>query len=561
MMQEGLLIHSFTKNIDGISLPERFTYPFNYEPHPLCQLAATELQQRLLDEDLPHNFGLGSRQTGQVLGKMFGVLVVKNKQQELAYLAAFSGRLGEQNFYPGFVPPVYDTLEPNGVFLKAVEKIDRLSDEIYQIETSAEYQRLSTQYDLITKRAQATMQRSKAQLKYLKHERKKKRKAAEEKLSSNALERLNEELRKESLQQQYTHKDLVRYWKNEVLQAEEKLQPIAGRLAQLRIERKQLSNTTQDQIFDAYHFLNAKGDWRSLKSIFGQFPPPSGAGECAAPRLLQYAFLQQLQPIAMAEFWWGQSPVSEVRHHQQFYPACRGKCEPILSHMLEGLEVDPNPLLQNPGLNKKIEIIFEDDDLIIVHKPPELLSVPGKNIRDSVLWRIQQKYPDLEGPIIVHRLDMSTSGVMVLAKNKKAYHHLQSQFIKRKVQKRYVALLDGIPQDQTGEIDLPLRVDLDNRPRQLVCYEHGKPALTRWKFVKQIGERALVHFFPITGRTHQLRVHAAHHKGIGIPIYGDDLYGVVADRLYLHAEEIIFTHPKNQTLMIFSVQANFSFLN
>ncbi len=560
MMVEGSLVFiPFQKDTRDIALPERFTYPFNYQAHPLCSVAATELQQRLETENIPHNFGLSEGGEGQALGKMFGVLVVKNQANQLGYLAAFSGRLGEQNHFPGFVPPVYDTLAPEGIFLKAVAQLDRLNEAVVGIEKSEQYQSLQQQLSHVKKLAASTTRKSKNQLKYLKQERKKRRIEAKENLAIAEFESFNETLRKESLQQQYFYKDLVKFWKKQVALVEDQLQPLVKQINDLRQKRKQLSNTTQDQLFDAYRFLNAKGEWRSLKSIFGQFPPPSGAGECAAPRLLQFAFLHQLQPIAMAEFWWGQSPVSAVRQHQQFYPACRGKCEPILSHMLQGLKVDPNPLLTNPGLDKKIEIVFEDEAIIVVNKPPELLSVPGKNIRDSVLWRIQQKYPHLEGPIIVHRLDMSTSGVMVLAKTLEAYHKLQSQFIKRIVKKRYTAVLDGIPAQQAGEINLPLRVDLDNRPRQLVCYDHGKAALTKWKLIKVVGKKTLVHFFPITGRTHQLRVHAAHHQGLGIPIYGDDLYGIATDRLYLHAEEIEFDHPISQTQMKFILRAGFNF--
>ena len=285
--------------------------------------------------------------------------------------------------------------------------------------------------------------------------------------------------------------------------------------------------------------------------------PPAGSGECAAPKLLQYAFLHDLKPIAMAEFWWGQSPNKEIRKHKQFYPACQGKCKPILSHMLAGIEMDTNPMLQNPAIGKELKVIFEDDDLMVIHKPAEFLSVPGIHIQDSVYTRIKQQYPNLTGPIIVHRLDMSTSGLLVLAKNKKTHQHLQNQFIKRTVSKKYVALLDGNIEEDSGIIQLPLRVDLDDRPRQLVCFEHGKIAETKWKVVERKNNTTRIDLYPITGRTHQLRVHTSHQLGLNAPIIGDDLYGEKGDRLHLHAAFLEFIHPTTAKKMSFHKKAEF----
>ena len=286
--------------------------------------------------------------------------------------------------------------------------------------------------------------------------------------------------------------------------------------------------------------------------------PPAGAGECAAPKLLNYAFEHQLKPIAMAEFWWGQSPKSEIRKHKQFYPACKSKCEPILlSHMLMGLEMESNPFEENPAAGKNIEIVYEDDILLVINKPAEFLSVPGKKISDSVYQRMKEKYPEATGPLVVHRLDMSTSGLMLIAKDEATYVKLQSQFIKRTISKRYVALLDGVLHDNEGSIDLPLRVDLEDRPRQLVCYDHGKPAQTKWKKIKIINNQTLVYFYPITGRTHQLRVHASHELGLKTPIIGDDLYGTKSNRLHLHAEQLIFIHPISNKKICFHCEAEF----
>ena len=288
-----------------------------------------------------------------------------------------------------------------------------------------------------------------------------------------------------------------------------------------------------------------------------QLTPPAAAGECAAPKLLQYAFENELKPLAMAEFWWGKTPKSAIRKHRQFYPACQGKCQPILGHMLIGMKVDENPLLNNPAKGKKINIIYEDDELLVINKPTEFLSVPGKTIQDSVYERMKIQFPKATGPLIVHRLDMSTSGLMLIAKTKDTHKNLQRQFIKRSVKKRYVALLDGLVNEDHGFIDLPLRLDIDDRPRQLVCYEHGKSAHTKWKVIERKNNQTKIHFYPITGRTHQLRVHSAHSKGLNMPIVGDDLYGKRSNRLHLHAESVEFEHPISKKLMNFQVEAEF----
>jgi tRNA pseudouridine32 synthase/23S rRNA pseudouridine746 synthase len=244
----------------------------------------------------------------------------------------------------------------------------------------------------------------------------------------------------------------------------------------------------------------------------------------------------------MAEFWWGMSPDSEVRLHKQFYPACRGKCEPILQHMLNGIQVEDNPMLKQAEVSD-LEIVFEDEWLLLVNKPTDFLSVPGKELKDSVLERIRLNYPSATGPLLVHRLDMSTSGLLLVAKTEDVYKNLQSQFIQRKVKKTYIALLDGIVNEIEGTINLPLRVDLEDRPKQVVCYEHGKNAITQYKVLEIKDNKTRIEFYPITGRTHQLRVHAAHYLGLNSPIVGDDLYGTKAQRLHLHAAQIEFTHP------------------
>ena len=351
---------------------------------------------------------------------------------------------------------------------------------------------------------------------------------------------------KESQDDQFSYKRLAKQWKATLAKSKSELDVLIKKIHDWKEDRRALSAQTQARMFDEYTFLNGNGESRSLLSIFDEATsriPPAGAGECAAPKLLQYAYLNELLPIAMAEFWWGNSPRSEVRKHKQFYPACRGKCEPILGHMLQGLEVAPNEMLLELKNQKDLDIIYEDDYLLAVNKPAEFLSVPGKEITDSVYARVREKYPDADGPLVVHRLDMSTSGIMLVAKNKDVHKLIQQQFEQRTVKKRYVALLEGELSDKGGAISLPLRVDFNDRPRQLVCFDHGKPARTIWELVEVINGRSLVRFYPVTGRTHQLRVHAAHSSGLNAPIVGDDLYGNKDERLHLHADQLRFVHP------------------
>ena len=315
--------------------------------------------------------------------------------------------------------------------------------------------------------------------------------------------------------------------------------------------------------------LNARGEVKDLYTIFEQTVqkvPPAGAGECALPKLLQYAYLHQLKPLAMAEFWWGDSPKNEIRHHGYYYPSCKGKCEPILQHMLQGLEVDENPLLNPVHEEEELEIVFEDEWLLVVNKPAGMLSVPGKaEDRDSVYHRLKKKYPEATGPMIVHRLDMATSGLLLVAKTKEVHQDLQAQFANRSIKKRYVAVLDGIVlSERTGRIELPLCLNPLDRPRQIVNKEYGKEAITEYRIISESGstfnesrKHTRIIFYPLTGRTHQLRVHAAHPEGLGCPILGDELYGKKADRLYLHAEYIEFRHPIYGDILRIQKEADF----
>ena len=528
------MLHRFTTSITDIPLPERFTYPFCYTPHPLCILAAKEVQSYL------------TRQTAWKdelrQGKMFGVLIVQTEHGETGYLAAFSGILAGKNLHPFFVPPVYDLLQPQGFFKIEEENISSINRNIRQLENDKAYAALSAELARTIQSAENILATAKAQLKEAKTAREQRRKEKE----LNAQEEA--ELIRESQFQKAEYKRLERSWKARITTLQTQTEDWERRISALKSERKTRSAALQQKLFEQFGMLNYRGEVKNLCEIFGQTvhkTPPAGAGECAAPKLLQQAYLHGWKPIAMAEFWWGDSPKTEIRHHGHYYPACKGKCEPILQHMLQGLQVEENPMLKRMQVpSQNLEIVYEDPWLSVINKPAGMLSVPGKEDAVSVYSLMRAPYPEADGPLTVHRLDMATSGLMLIAKTKRVHQNLQAQFKNRLVRKRYVALLEGIVPKDKGTVDLPLCLNPLDRPRQMVHTEHGKPAITDYQVLERLdGKRTRIAFYPRTGRTHQLRIHAAHPLGLHCPIIGDELYGEKADRLYLHAEYLEFTHP------------------
>ena len=543
----------FKESIESEVLPECFTYPFYYEPHPLCVKAAEELQMHIKEQTIwEHDFDSS--------GKMFGVLLVKNQKDEVGFLAAFSGKLAGVNHLPLFAPPVYDMLNEKGFYKKGETALNELNAKIKKLQQNPKIKELQDQLEKEKIRAKQSIEDFRNTIIESRRKRKEQRTIGKNTLDEKALEILVNQLATESVNQKNELKRIQQHWEEQLNSVESKWKELNDEIEQLKKERKIASNTLQKRLFSEYHFLNISGEKKSLLDIFKETPqgiPPAAAGECAAPKLLQQAFQEGLTPIAMAEFWWGESPKSEIRKHKYFYPACQGKCQPILGHMLQGMKVDENPLLKNSAESKSIEILFEDEDLLVINKPNELLSVPGKEIEDSVYFRMKLEYPEATGPLIVHRLDMSTSGLMLIAKSKEAYVYLQRQFIKRSVKKRYVALLNGLLKEDKGIIDLPLRLDINDRPRQLVCYDFGKNAVTEWEVIERKNGKTKVQFYPITGRTHQLRVHAAHPEGLNTAILGDDLYGEKSNRLHLHAEYIEFRHPRSKDILQFNCKEDF----
>ncbi|MEZ8141030.1 pseudouridine synthase [Enterovibrio sp. FF113] len=561
------LFTRFNATIDQFELPSAFTFPFYYQPHPLCVLAATELQQHLATQiDWQHDFGLSddfeldNDKASAGMGKMFGVLLVRSPSGELGYFSAFSGKIAEQNILPNFVPPVFDMLAEACFFQTELEAITALNTHVTTLtanplvaQLTAQIAQYKTEYQTLEQQQRQSMIAGRAA-------RKQQRQQAERALTGDPLKDALDTLAKRSVAEKNDLKYLKLEWDQKIGAVHVELTQLTADIEHAKQQRKALSNALQNKLFEQYCFLNARGEEKSLKAIFAPTAspvPPAGAGECAAPKLLHYAYKHGFTPLAMAEFWWGVSPKSEVRQHKKFYPSCHGKCNPILGHMLQGLSVDPNPLEENWAEDKALEIVYQDDAIVVVNKPSGLLSVPGKTIKDSAYTRVIDMFPDVEGPFALHRLDMATSGLLVFALTRRANKNLQKQFITRGIEKRYIAMVEGVVEQTQGEINLPMRGDPDDRPRQLVCFEHGKPATTYWQLICIEKGRSKLHMYPKTGRTHQLRVHCAHHMGLNMAMVGDGLYGDRDARLHLHAEQLAFDHPYTHQRMTFSVDCDF----
>lgn len=512
-----------------IPKPSRLNNPFFYEPHPLCLLATEEVKA-----------AVSARKEWQAevkQGKMFGVLVVERlsgQGSSLGYLAAYSGQILGRSNWEGFVPAVFDYLLPGGYFKTHEQKISLLNAEVERLETDEERQQLKNRLDEQEKRAVCQIEAYKEEMKRAKARRDSLRKAGADALQQEAMRAESQWMKAEL----HRMKKRFRAERDVLLQGVERFD---GALARLKEERKSQSDELQRWLFARFEMRNGRGERCSLLDIFaretGQLPP-AGTGECCAPKLLQYAFAHHLRPVCMAEFWMGQTVMGEVRREGCFYPACQGKCGPTLRFMLQGIEVDPATPEGHVG--GQLKVVYEDKNLTVVCKPAGMLSVPGKSGAASVYSLMRARYPDAASPLVVHRLDMDTSGLMLIAKTKEKHKNLQSAFKNRAVKKRYVALLEGLlpAEKQGGRISLPLSPDYLDRPRQRVDREKGKSAVTDYEVLGQVSGHSLVALYPQTGRTHQLRVHCAHAEGLNMPILGDALYGRKADRLYLHAEAV-----------------------
>ena len=565
----SMIFHSIDQALlSGIDIPERMNNPLDYQPHPLCIAVCKELQTYLSErEDWREEIDKG---------KMFGVLIVENAQPasgapKIGYLAAYSGQIGGRSDWDDFVPAVFDYLQPDGYFKTHEAEISGINQSIRKLE------------------ANTHMKEAKGLILQLQEERKHTIAAYQEKIKKAKAKRdarreagsLNPEEEAEMVKEsQFMKAELRRLKKSlsEKTSLETEYEAYQADILSLKQLRKTLSDALQQWLFSQFRMQNHEGESKDLLEIFRDaalrdYPqatiatsriaalkmvPPAGSGECCEPKLLQYAYSLGYKPLQMAMFWWGESPKEEIRHHLHFYPACNGKCKPILQWMLPASTFEPAAV--DLSLYNKVETLYEDREIAVIHKPEGLLSVPGKDAaQPSVYALMRSKYPEATGPLIVHRLDMSTSGVMMIAKTEFAYHRLQKAFLNHQIQKKYVAIISGKVIPEKGIISLPLMPDYLDRPRQIIDHELGKEAITEYEVLEPVDDSHLrIALYPKTGRTHQLRVHCAHQEGLNAPILGDPLYGnEKAARLHLHAEEITFEHPLTGKKMTITRKADF----
>ena len=569
--------------------------PLDYEPDPLCIQACREVQEMLARRE--------DWQEEIARGKMFGVLIVENVKTDTdvpkwgypaadseapkwGYLAAYSGQIGGRSDWEDFVPAVFDYLQPDGYFKTHEAEISRINQSISHLEKDERMKEARTLIRQLQEERKRTIAAYQEKMKEAKAKRDSRREAG------NLSEAEEAQMIKES---QFMKAELRRLKKSlsEKTALETEFEDYQENILRLKQLRKQLSDALQQWLFSQFRMLNQEGESKDLLEIFRdevlkEYPqaaiatsriaalkmvPPAGSGECCEPKLLQYAYQHGYKPLQMAMFWWGESPKEEIRHHLQFYPACNGKCKPILHWMLPpsvfespasaengiGGQKGPFPK-QIEMLYEQVETLYEDCELTVIHKPAGLLSVPGKDTaQPSVYALMRSKYPEATGPLIVHRLDMSTSGVMIIAKTEFAYHRLQKAFLNHQIQKKYVAIISGKDIPVKGIISLPLMPDYLDRPRQIVNHTQGKEAITEYEVLEPVDDSHLrIALYPKTGRTHQLRVHCAHQEGLNAPILGDPLYGnEKAARLHLHAEEITFEHPLTGKKITITRKADF----
>jgi len=547
----------FQKDISKLDIPSKFTYPFYYTPGKLMLTAVKEVQVLLESKKFKHNFGIDKTKSTPIIGKMFGVLVVKTVKGKLGILTTHSGEIQDLNDFDLFVPSIIDDTSLNQKKEESRQQVNQINDEILSINENQKYKELINQKFKLKSSNLETLNLFKQNAKKAKIVRSIKRKNLDHDKKND--EELSELIR-ESLHFKHELKVLVKLIKESEDTFKITLSSFEDKILNLEKERKKILRELQTFELDQYQFINKNQKTKSLVHIFNEyasFKPPAGTGNCSAPKLLQYAYSNNLHPVAMAEFWWGSPHKSEIKRHKHYYPACTSRCKPILSHMLQGLEVEENMLLVNDAKDYQIQIIYEDDYLLIINKPAGLLSVPGKSILDSVATRMKTLYPQSTGPLVVHRLDQETSGIMLIAKEESIYKSLQKQFIDRTIKKKYTAILNDKINISSGVIDLPLRGDFNNRPYQLVCEKNGKQAKTNFKVLEENKNHTRIEFEPRTGRTHQLRIHAAHFRGLNAPIIGDTLYGEKAGRLMLHASWIKFLHPITKKNLEFNSTADF----
>ena len=526
-------MHRFQSEI-SIEIPERFTDPFRYFPHPLVAEAAQSVMRQIEESKMLHD--------AFKEGKMLGVLVVEDSEGNIGYLAGFSGNAGGKSHIDGFVPPIYDLLSPTGHFKKKEAEITRLNENIEALVGSSELMSLRAKISEYEKTKEEEISSWKARMAISK-------KTRDEIRSRESDPKKLSELTRESQFEKAGLKRLKVAWEERIDEIRKKTASLEGEISRIKAERAAMSDDLQKWIFSSYIVHNNSGQEKTIGEIFNSqgLTPPGGTGECAAPKLLEHAYRNQLKPLAMGEFWYGESPSTAVRTQGHFYPSCTSKCGPLLGFMLGGLDI-----AKGQQTEKRLDVIYEDEVLVAVDKPSGVPSVPGLDGRRSSYEILTETYGSLH---VVHRLDMDTSGVILYAKTSEAATFLQKQFEEHTIRKTYHAILSAdeagklLKTGDKGEISLPLSPDYDERPRQKVDQTQGKAALTSYE-IRSINPDGTVSiaFHPHTGRTHQLRVHSAHSLGLGRPILGDMLYGgAPASRLHLHAYSITFLHPTHSS--------------
>ncbi|MDC0709951.1 pseudouridine synthase [Stigmatella sp. ncwal1] len=530
-------------------VPARLANPFaEGPPHPLARRAAEALQERLRHGDLSAGLHLQDlEEPGR--GKMFGVLAVAAPDGRMGYLCGFSGMLDGRWHIHGFAPPLFDEAARNAFWPAGEAELRALDSAHAELLHGAEPVALRTRLDEMTARhgahAAGLQERHEANRR-LRHEARQHlaQRAMGEEERRAALHALGQESRADA--EERRRMDAAHHQEREVLTSA--LRALDVRRAELEHLRAERSRQLWQQIAYNYVIPNARGEERPLGVLFAPEPPPGGAGDCAAPKLLAQAYRHHLKPLALAEFWWGAPPLTGERRSGMYYPACRSKCGAVLPYMLEGLPVDPLPPSgRAPGTGDALRLVYEDPWLLAVDKPCGLLSVPGRHSpqRDSVLTRLRRRASEGPEPLIVHPLESDTSGLLLAAKDAETHVALQRQFARREADKHYTAWLEGSVPGDHGLIELPLRAHPEDRPRQIVDPVHGKRAVTEWRVMQRNGSQTQVVLLPRTGLPHQLRVHAAHPLGLNAPIAGDRLYGNSGGtRLMLHAGTLTAVHPR-----------------
>ena len=610
-------------------IPKGFTDPFRYVPHPLVTKAAGIVMQRIsrIEECLREGFEEG---------KMMGVLIVKvpadfssftdwiDEEKRIGFLYAFSGSVSGRGVIDGFVPPIFDLCAPGGYYRSREAEISALNKRILDMKESSLLAELREELNAAEGTRDDEIGLMKARMEISRREREEIR----SELSDPS--RLAELVRESQFEKAELHR-LKMSWTERIRETRCRLDDVLSEIRELKQHRAALSDKLQKWIFEQYLVHNASGESSTIWDIFaGQgLVPPGGTGDCAAPKLLNHAFINGFEPVAMGEFWYGKPSDTAVRVHGHFYPSCTSKCGPLLKYMMTNYSHDKSwappvheatgghgfsrPPFRNIFKEQHFEVpgndgaepvvIYEDEWIAVVVKPAGMPSVPGLDGHLSVLeWlNSDERRSIFDQPVTyeaVHRLDMDTSGIMVFAKSAEAAVNLRRQFEMHTVRKTYMARLapetcitdSGSRQPEAvlplkdgekGRIEIPLSPDYDERPRQKADKAHGKAALTEYEVVSVNSDGTSdMLFHPITGRTHQLRVHSAHPLGLGRPILGDLLYGGYsiysgqsawqeaeqandidsrcimhaseARRLHLHAFSITFRHPSSGEELCFS---------